>query len=121
MSKHIWTPGIDEVLSVEKELRNLHDNFGISVVKNEPYAGAWSRAQHTPAIILEPAFITVQNLRPTALKQDLASKRNGSYLRQYDTFIYALFHGWASSPKTKGVQIQRTTNKLNETTWLINE
>ena len=41
--KHIRTPGIDEALSVEKELRNLHDNFAISVVKNEPYAGARSQ------------------------------------------------------------------------------
>ena len=36
--KHIWTPGIDEVLS-----HNLNDNFGISVVKNEPYADARSQ------------------------------------------------------------------------------
>ena len=41
--KHKWTPGIDKVLSLEKEPRNLHDNFAISVVKNEPYACARSQ------------------------------------------------------------------------------
>ena len=42
MYKHIWTPQIDEALSVEKESGNLHDNFAISMVKNKPYAGTHS-------------------------------------------------------------------------------
>ena len=41
--KHMWMPGIDEVLSVEKEPRNLHGNFGISLVENKPYAGVQSQ------------------------------------------------------------------------------
>ena len=43
MYKHIWTSGIDKALSEEKEPHNLHDSFAISVVKNEPYAGARSQ------------------------------------------------------------------------------
>ena len=46
--KHIWTPGIDEALSVEKEPCNLHDNFAISMVKNKPYAGAYSQRSTHP-------------------------------------------------------------------------
>ena len=67
MYKHIWMPGIDEALSVEKEPPNLHDNFAISVVKNELYAGARSQhSTHPPAIIRELVFITVQDLWPPA-------------------------------------------------------
>ena len=37
--KHIWTPGISEELSVEKEPGNLHDSFAVSVVKNDYTVG----------------------------------------------------------------------------------
>ena len=43
--KYIWTPGVNKALSVEKEPRNLHDNFALSMVKDEPYANA--RSQHS--------------------------------------------------------------------------
>ena len=33
--KHIWTPGISEELSVEKEPGNLHDNIAVFVVKKD--------------------------------------------------------------------------------------
>ena len=36
--KHIWTPGIGEELSVEKEPGNLHDSFAVSMVKNDSVA-----------------------------------------------------------------------------------
>ena len=53
MYKHIWTPGIDEALAVEKKPYNLHDNFAISVVKNEPYAGAHSQCSTCPEQLFE--------------------------------------------------------------------
>ena len=37
--KHIYTPGIGEELSVEKEPGNLRDNFTVSVVKNDYMVG----------------------------------------------------------------------------------
>ena len=37
--KHIWTAGISEELSVEKEPGNLHDNLAASVVKNDYTVG----------------------------------------------------------------------------------
>ena len=48
MYKNIWMPGIDEALLLEKEPRNLHDNFTISIVKNEHYAGAHSQHSTRP-------------------------------------------------------------------------
>ena len=51
--KHIWTPGIDEALSVEKEPHNLNDNFGISVVKSKPYADACSQRSTRPQRLFE--------------------------------------------------------------------
>ena len=48
MYKHIWMPGINKALSVEEELRNVHNNFAISVVKNEPYAGGRSQRSTQP-------------------------------------------------------------------------
>ena len=50
--KHIWMPGINKALSVEKEPRNLHDNFAIIVVKNEPYAGTHSQCSTSPQRLL---------------------------------------------------------------------
>ena len=46
--KHIWMPGINEELSVEKEPGNLHDSFAVFVVKNDYDNGAHS-AQHVPS------------------------------------------------------------------------
>ena len=88
MYKHVWTPEIGEELSVKKEPGNLHDNFGFSVVfQAELTSTPAHSAQHAPAIIRGQAFITVHDLRPPALKRDPASKRSGSYLRQYKVAV----------------------------------
>ena len=38
--KHIWTPGIGEELSVEKEPGNLHDSFAVSAWINIEFASS---------------------------------------------------------------------------------
>ena len=63
----------------------LFDITNARTCSSRPYAAAPS-SDTPPAIIREPAFITVQGLWPPALKRDPASKRHGGYSRQYGNF-----------------------------------
>ena len=62
MYKHVWMPEICEVLSVKKEAGNFHADFPVSVVFQAELTSTptHSARQTPPAIIREPAFITVQ-------------------------------------------------------------
>ena len=85
--KHIWMPGIDKELSVEKELHNLHDNFTISVVKNEPYAGNRSQRSTPPRQLFENWRLLLYRW-PPALKRDPAAIRDNTVC----VYIYIWFY-----------------------------
>ena len=56
--KKSWTSMIGEVLPVEREEDNQHDDYAVAVMKNEDIAGHVPRSINDPALIRDPAFIS---------------------------------------------------------------
>ena len=110
--KSIWMPGISKEHSVEKEPGNLHDNFAVSMEKNDYTVGhvprslskvtwffltqggtvtCWNTmapahsARHASSDYSRTSVYYCTGLVTLVLKRDQASKRHGGYLRQYGT------------------------------------